>query len=92
MSVLDLLAVLRSKGGTLEVTDGKLIAKNIPRAMLEKLRQNKAEVMALLSNSISCSTCTHRTRKKSCGVPVLAGLSTHFSIVWHPVDGRGCTA
>jgi len=92
MSPLDLLLSAHSKGGTLEVNDGKLIAKNIPSTMLEKLRQNKAEVIALLSSSRSCSTCTYMTRKKSCGEPVMAGLSTHFSIVWHPINGRGCPA
>lgn len=40
----------------------------------------------------SCSTCTHRTQKKTCGKPVQAGLSPHFQIVWHPNDGKGCQA
>jgi len=92
MSILDLIVELRSKGGSLEVNDGKLIAKNISSSMLEKLKENKAEVIAFLSSSTSCSTCEHITRKKSCGEPVLAGLSTHFSIVWHPIHGRGCPA
>jgi len=42
----------------------------------------------------SCSTCAHRAAKKSCGQPVLPGLSDTggFQIVWHPRDGKDCPA
>jgi len=96
MNPASLIDEIHAKGGELETKDGKLIARHIPKAMLEPLRLVKSEIMALLAandaSPTSCCTCEHRTSKKSCGAPVLAGLAPHFQLVWHPADGNNCTA
>jgi len=49
MSALKLVEDIHAAGGTLELTDGKLIARSIPAGMLKQLRSVKPEVMALLA-------------------------------------------
>lgn len=58
---------------------------------------SKPDLMAELEHhhdaqQTSCATCHHRTRMKSCGVPVQAGLSEQFAIRWHEQDGKDCPA
>jgi len=49
MSALKLVEDIHAHGGTLELIDGKLIARNIPAGMLKQLRSVKPEVMKLLA-------------------------------------------
>ena len=49
MSAHKLIKAVHQRGGTLELTNGKLIARNIPAAMLKDLREAKPEIMALLA-------------------------------------------
>jgi len=58
MSALKLIEDIHAHGGTLELTDGKLIARNIPAGMLKQLRSVKPEVMALLAANDEPSSTT----------------------------------
>lgn len=99
-AVVVLLAKVKAAGGSVSLSDDKVIARKIPKALLPELQAHKAEIMAFLMESakdtstemITCHTCVHRTAMRSCGDPVRAGLADYFAIRWHPSDGYGCPA
>jgi len=76
VNALKLIEGIRAAGGTLELTDGKLIARNIPAGMLKQLRSVKPEVMALLAandeNTILAKTTKEQADKFE---PALAALA-----------------
>jgi len=49
MNALKLVEDIHAHGGTLELTDGKLIARNIPAGMLKQLRLVKPAILELLA-------------------------------------------
>jgi len=49
MSALKLIDDVRTAGGTIQLINGKLIARNIPAVMLKQLRSVKPEIVALLA-------------------------------------------
>jgi len=49
VNATQLIDEVRTAGGTLQLTDGKLVARNIPAAMLANLKAAKPAIMALLA-------------------------------------------
>ncbi len=99
MTADDVLEVATKSGLSISVDDGNLAVR--PRERLtDDLRamlvQHKAEIVGLLRQReqpmSACADCRHRSAFGNCGVPILAGLTTRFELVKHPVGGAVCRA
>lgn len=84
MGARDLLAELADKGLTV-TTDGERLvirpASKLTESLRTELRTAKPDVLAIVARR-TCADCAHRTRRKTCGEPVSAGLLPHFGIVF----------
>lgn len=49
MSALRLIESVRAKGGSIDLVEGKLIARNFPANMLDNLKAAKPEIIRLLT-------------------------------------------